>query len=110
MNTLGQKLKDLKGETMAEALVASFLAGIGLLILATMIQVSHRIIDRSNEVIDTFYKEINELEKQTMQSKWGTVKIIAPGGNKDIDVRVYEGKTSGITMYTYDEASNDESN
>lgn len=109
MNKLGQKLKECKGETMAEALVASFLAGIGLLILATMIRVSHRIIDKSNETINTFYKEVNQLEQQSINPKWGTVSIIGPEKSSEIKVKIYEAESSGLIMYTGDEASKYES-
>nr|WP_307990995.1 hypothetical protein [uncultured Niameybacter sp.] len=111
MNKVGQKLKSLKGETIAEALMASLLGGIGLLILATMIRVSHGMIDNSNDIINVFYEEVNLLEKQSIVPKEGTVTITDLNNTKaEIHVKVYKTNKNELAMYThkYNEAdSND---
>lgn len=101
MDRVLKKFKNAKGETIAEALIASFIAGIGLLILATMIRVSHQMVDNSNKVIDTFYAEVNQIEKKLLTPKSGTVTIVSLR-NQDvqIDVNIYKVDKSELAMYS----------
>lgn len=111
MNKIEQKLKSFKGETIAEALMASLLGGIGLLILATMIRVSHRMIDNSNSIVNAFYEEVNLLENQSIVSKDGTVTITDLNNTKaEIHVRIYKTNENGLVMYThkYNEANSND--
>lgn len=111
MNKVGQKLKSFKGETIAEALMASLLGGIGLLILATMIRVSHRMIDNSNSIVNGFYEEVNLLENQSIVPKDGMVTIIDLNNTKaEIHVKVYKTNKSELAMYThkYNEANSND--
>lgn len=101
MKRIRQKLKNSKGETLAEALVASLLAGMALLALASMIMVSHGMMDRSNKAVKAFYEEVNQIEKQLIHPKSGTVTIISSGKTQtQIDVKVYKTDESNLAVYT----------
>ena len=95
-----RKLTNAKGETLGEVLVASLLAGIALLSLSSMIMVSHRIIDRSSNVVKAFYEEINEIERQSLQAKNGIVTIRSKDSTQvNIDVQVYKTEENGLAIY-----------
>lgn len=97
---LRKKLGDSKGETLAEALVASLLAGIALLFLASMIMVSHRMIDRSSNGVTAFYEDANQIENQTVEPKDGHVTLISSDHTQtQINVKIYK-TDSGLAVYT----------
>lgn len=98
---MSKKLKESKGETLAEAMVASLLAGIALLILSTMIMVSHRMIDNSSNAVKEFYEGANKIESKSGQFEQGTVTIIGSDHTKTgIDVKIYKAEESGLAVYT----------
>lgn len=100
MEKIRQKLKSSRGETLGEVLVASLLAGIGLLSLSSMIMTSHRIIDRSSNLVKVFYEEVNELEKQSLESKSGMVTIKSKDNSDvNINVDIYKTKENGLALY-----------
>lgn len=103
MNRISEKLKDVRGETLAEALLASLLAGIALLILASMIMASHRMIDKSSDTIEKFYDDINKIEKQEEPYKEGTVVIKSennPEKEINIRVRIFKITDGSLAAYT----------
>ena len=59
-----KKLKNRKGETIAETLVALTIAAIGLVLLASMIQSSSNMIRTSNEQVKRYVAEENRLAVQ----------------------------------------------
>lgn len=100
MERIKQKLGDSKGETLAEVLVASLLAGIALLALSSMIMVSHQMIDRSDETVKAFYEEINQIEKLSISPKGGIVTVSSDKRQAQIDVKVYKTDESNLAIYT----------
>ncbi|WP_066719376.1 hypothetical protein [Clostridium sp. Marseille-P299] len=103
MNKISEKVKDVRGETLAEALLASLLAGIALLILASMIMVSHRMIDKSSETIEAFYGDINNIEKQEGPCNEGTVVIKSkntPEKEIKIEVKIFKITDGSLAAYT----------
>ena len=101
MKRIRQKLKNSKGETLVEALVASLLAGIALLALSSMIMTSHRMIDKSNDTVKAFYEEINQIEKRSLNPKNGIVTIRSSDNTQiQINVKVYKTDKSGLAVYT----------
>lgn len=101
MTRVKQRLKDEKGETLAEALIASFLAAIGLLILATMIRTSHKMIDKSSGIVNTFYNQVNQIENRLISPENGSVTITDSNNTKiKIPVKIYKAGEDGLAMYT----------
>lgn len=96
---LRKKLIESKGETLAETLVASLLAGIAMLFLASMILVSHRMIDRSSNAVKDFYEDANQIENQAMDPTNGQVTIISSDNTQtQIDVKIYKSD-NGLVVY-----------
>lgn len=101
MKRIRQKLKNSQGETLAEALIASLLAGIALLALSSMIMASHRMMDRSNNTVKAFYEEINQIEEQAIHPKNGTVTIMSSDKTQTkLNVEIYKTDESGLAIYT----------
>ena len=101
MKRIRQKLKNSQGETLAEALIASLLAGIALLALSSMIMASHRMMDRSNNTVKAFYEEINQIEEQAIHPKNGTVTIMSSDKTQTkLNVKIYKTDESGLAIYT----------
>lgn len=101
MKGIRQKLKENKGETLAEAMVASLFAGIALLALSTMIMVSHRMIDSSSNAVKEFYEDANDIERLSGEFEQGTVTIIGSDHTTSrIDVKIYKTEESGLAVYT----------
>lgn len=103
MNKINAKLKNTRGETLLEVLLASFLGGIALLILASMITASHRLIDKSSETIEKIYEDTNKIEKQTAPFKNGTVTIKSektPEEEIKITVKIFSTTDSSLSAYT----------
>lgn len=100
MKKIRQKLKNSQGETLGEVLVAALLAGIALLSLSSMIMASHKIIDRSSNIVKAFYEEINDLERQSLQPKNGIVTIRSKDNTQvNINVDVYKTSENGLAIY-----------
>jgi hypothetical protein len=59
-----KKLTSKKGETIAETLVALTIAAIGLVLLASMIQSSSRMIASSSEQVKRYVAEENRIAVQ----------------------------------------------
>ena len=59
-----KKLRSRAGETLAETLVALLVSSIGLMMLASMINSSARLITKSRSVLSDYYAEINKLEER----------------------------------------------
>lgn len=103
MNSINKKLKSTRGETLLEVLLASFLGGIALLILASMITASHRMIDKSSETIEEFYEDTNKIENQTAPFKNGTVTIKSekiPEEEIKITVKIFSVTDGSLAAYT----------
>ena len=100
MKKIQEILKETKGETLVEVLVASLLSGMALMTLFFMIQVSHHLIEKGNRVVETSYNNFNQIEKQEMEPEAGTITI--KGSNQmqvEIEVSVYKTKDGKLAVY-----------
>ena len=100
MNRIRKKIENSKGETLAEALVASLLAGIALLALSSMIMTSHRMMDQSQQTVQQLYEDMNSIENRTISPQSGNV-IISGKDNMQthISVDIYKASNSGLASY-----------
>lgn len=101
MKKIGKRLINSQGETLGEVLVASLLGGIALLTLSSMIMASHKIMDRSNNTVKAFYEEINQLERQSIEPKSGTITIKSDDNMEaHINVKIYKTNKNGLAVYS----------
>ncbi len=92
INKIREKLENSKGETLVEVLVATLIAAIAMLGLATMINASKNIMDTSAKAIDDFYSHVNKVEREDASVKSpekGTITITGEFGTINIDVNMY---------------------
>lgn len=100
MKKIQETLKETKGETLVEVLVASLLSGMALMTLFFMIQVSHHLIDKGNRVVQTNYDNFNQIEKQEMKPEVGTITIKDSDQMQvEIEVSVYKTKDGKLAVY-----------
>ena len=60
-----KKLKNQKGETIAEVLIASLVAVLGVILFATMVVTSYHIISESDRKMKEFYLSESEINAMT---------------------------------------------
>ena len=89
-----KRLKDLRGESIAETLVALLVSSVGLLMLAGMLNGSTLMIDRSRKTVGSYYAGNNKLEE----------KAGDPEGTLDMVFRDAEGeiREKSFTVYYYE--------
>ncbi len=75
MKKIRAKLKSRKGDSIAEVLVALLIAGVALVLLASMITSSTNIISRSRERMETYYADNNALAAQSGGGGEATVTV-----------------------------------
>ena len=98
------KLNDEKGESIAEVLVAILVACFGLLILATMITVSSKLIKESQSRIEEYYLKLNDVERQDGAAESGTV-VFSDTNLQSEDIYYYVSDYNGIKIISYKRAN-----
>lgn len=97
---LKNKLKSKKGETITETLVSVLIAAAAMILFASMITSSQRILKKSESIMDAYYKGETKMEEAMASS--GTSGKSKTGADMAADTEgAGEAKTSGAT----DEAS-----
>ena len=100
MKKIQEILKETKGETLVEVLVASLLSGMALMTLFFMIQVSHHLIEKGNRSVQASYDAFNQIEKQEMAPEAGTIRIKDSNLMQvEIEVSVYKTKDGKLAVY-----------
>ena len=88
---LRRALGNKRGETITEVLVAMVIAGLALLMLATVIATSSHIVTNSREYMEEYYESGNEL---AVVSDGGDMTIttsikLSPAGSTSIAVKAH---------------------
>ncbi len=119
-----KKLKNRRGETIAETLVALTIAAIGLVLLASMIQSSSNMIKTSNQQVKRYMAEENRIAVQSAfeasggtggesggesggtetgtDGSFGTVQInLKEGGVTGQKIRLTDGSDEDIQVRYY---------
>ena len=97
---LVEKLKSNSGESIAEVLVALLIASFGLLLLATMITASVRLIQNGDEYMNNYYENINRIEERSGDGKEGSAKLMSQSENLcNITYYVYSYNNKDIVSY-----------
>lgn len=100
IHLIRRKMNDSSGETLAEVLVASLVAGAALLGLATMIMVSHKMMDTSGSDRSTYYEHVNGIELRAMPKSSAVVTIKDNEyGNTEITVDLYKSEDNLLAVY-----------
>lgn len=100
IHLIRKKINNSGGETLIEVLVASLVAGVALLGLATMIMVSHKMMDTSGKNGDVYYEDINAIELRTAPKSSAIVTIIDnEHGNTQIHVDLYKTDDNLLAVY-----------
>lgn len=85
-----KKLKNKKGETIAETLMATLIASLAMLMFAGMVIASKNIIEESNQKIKDYYDGFSQLISKTEV----TTEDMGP-------ITIYINK-NGVIYYDYD--------
>ena len=110
MKKMMKKLKSQAGETIAEVLIALLISTIALLMLATMINSSANSIQKSRDILESYYNSAWTNETSALDSKL-KVEFQKPAESgttpvtiqtyPDEDVTVSTKMLGGKTVYSY---------
>lgn len=103
------KLKNHRGESIAEVLIALLVSSLGMLLLATMISASARVIRTSRDAMKNYMSSDNLIILQnessdTVKILYGTITVkdssdnnyaLWDGGSSDIDAAYYRSTSAG---------------
>lgn len=103
---ISRKAKGQQGESLAEVMVAILIIAVGLLMVASMISASARIIEKSDAKVAVIYAGVNAMEEMTATGEGGyggTLKLTrdASGRTERISVSVVKDEESGLLAYRY---------
>ena len=94
-----RKLKERKGESVAEALVSLVIASLGMVLLAGMITASVNLITESRDTISDYVTADNRLEAREGSALSGTASVKDDTGR---EMRLTDGDASSqIPVYYY---------
>lgn len=94
-----RKLKERKGESVAEALVSLVIASLGMVLLAGMITASVNLITESRDTISDYVTADNRLETREGSALSGTASVKDDTGR---EMRLTDGDASSqIPVYYY---------
>ena len=97
------RIKDRRGETIAEVLVALLVSSLGIVTLAAMINSSASLVRKSRDGMAAYAEGENAVVKQSAASGSGTVTIIGEG---NAAIRLTGGDGTEITVQYYENGSN----
>lgn len=111
---LKNKLKSKKGETITETLVSVLIAAASMILFASMITSSQRILQKSERIMDAYYKGETNMEEAmanggtTGKSSTGTAKAaVGTEGAGEAKAGGTEGKVkTGSGTVTIQQANN----
>jgi len=95
---MGKKLRQSRGESIAETLVALLIAAVALVMLASMITSSTRLIERSENDLNAYYTANNALSAQSGTGTAGTVSITDSADNA---VKLSDSDDGTVDVYYY---------
>ena len=96
-----KKLKEPSGETLTETLVALLIAALALVMLASMISSTTRIVTQSKTTMNSYYAQNNVVAEQGTSDDTASITLeLVNGGtaeSKQYPVSVYRNDTLGNT-------------
>ncbi len=94
---LHDKLRDTRGETITETLAAVLIAAMAMIIFASMITASQRIITKSEAVMKDYYAGVSSMETAGTAAGTGTVTIKQKGQEMVYGISS-KGQGTGISV------------
>ncbi len=94
---LHDKLRDMRGETITETLAAVLIAAMAMIIFASMITASQRIITKSEAVMKDYYAGVSSMETAGTAAGTGTVTIKQKGQEMVYGISS-KGQGTGISV------------
>lgn len=114
LNRVRNKLKKNNGETLAEVLVAVLIAGVGMLLLISMLMSASKLVERGDAEVAKIYNGESAIEMgkdapaaNMPTESTGTITfgnftkdgVPIGDGNKSINVTIYSDSASGLARY-----------
>lgn len=100
-----KKLKSKKGETITETLVSVLIAAAAMILFASMITSSQRILKKSESIMDAYYTGISSMEKAMVDGasvKNGTAAFVSGATSQKYRIGYKHGiDTSGDIAIQY---------
>ena len=94
-----QKLKNRRGESIAEVLIALLVSALGMLLLATMISASAKVIQKSKEAMREYVRSENALVEQNSSNSYDTGSVSI--SSSDFNNKLWDGASSDFTVLYY---------
>lgn len=97
-----RKLQSNRGETLAETLVAALIGVIALLLLASMIMASTKLVNKSGSSIEELYNRMEQMEQTSSETGKKEVNItwkIAGGATKTFTEDVKRNTSDSFESY-----------
>ncbi len=92
------KLKSKSGETIAEVLVASLVVVLGILLYATMVSSSFRIVTKAENAMQELYAAESNVEAGTAGTPVSKSATFTCAGISAFDGISYTGDIAGVTV------------
>lgn len=95
-----KKIKAISGETLVETLVTILISALALMVLATVIATSVRLVDQSRAHMDEFYKAESDLPGAGSINQTLVLEVPLEKGTNEINVEMSTtGNETGIVYY-----------
>ena len=101
-NCILKKLRSRSGETLAEMLVAVLIIAVGMLLIASLIVASNRLIAKGDSKMTSIYENMDQAEKNTAPATEQKVTVtFGQNGtaSASFDVNVHQDEDKDFTTY-----------
>ena len=85
-----EKLRSRRGDSIAEVLVAVLISAVALVMLASMITSSSRLITRSKDKMEEYYEKSSALADHGGTVSTGSVRLTTKDGGSTVTVKNWE--------------------
>lgn len=100
MKRIVKKIKNNKGESIAETLIALLVSALGIMLLAGMIQTSSKLITNSNDRISKYVEQENAIVEYSGTPTSGTISL-SPSNNLTAAVKINSEESSSVSVDYY---------
>lgn len=91
-----KKLHSEKGDSIAEVLVALLISALALVMLASMITSSARMITNSKTILNDYYSESAQMNSSTASDGTFDISVKIDSETKSYTVNYYKSKSTGF--------------
>ena len=101
MNNIKSRMRSDRGETLVELLISLLISSLAMMILATMIVASTKVIERGEVVIERYTEQENKIVKYESKSGPGEVALYPVGKTDPQKFSDYDSK-QGVDVEYYE--------